>query len=145
MHHAPAPLDTDPPPDAGWPARLASLRFVTFGGVAGATVRWALLLALGDGRDEPVLAVVNVVGSIVLGLLIGLHLTRSGRSRLDDESLLLGGAGFCGGLTDFAAYALQVARALDDGQAGRAALIGLGTAGLAVIGAGIGYRVGSRP
>lgn len=157
MEQPSAPIDTDDPSppsdeDDGGPlgplavlGPLGPLRFVALGGVAGATVRWALLLAFGSGRAIPVLAAVNIVGSIVLGLLIGLHLTRSGRQRLDTEGLLLGGAGFCGALTDFAGFSVQVARALDQGRVATAALTAVGTALPALVGAGIGWRVGSRP
>lgn len=155
MQQPSAPIDTDDPPASDtwdeprgwlWPlGPLGPLRFVALGGVAGATVRWALLLSFGPGRGVAVLAAVNIAGSILLGLFIGLHLTRSGRQRLDAEGLLLGGAGFCGALTDFAAFSVQVARALDQGQVGRAAATAFGTAFLALLGAGIGWRIGSRP
>ncbi len=149
MEQPSAPIDIDDPPEpdtwSGPFGPLAPLRFVALGGVAGATVRWALLLSFGAGQGAPVLAAVNVAGSILLGLFIGLHLTRGGRQRLDSEGLLLGGAGFCGALTDFAGFSVQVARALDQGQVGRAAAIAFGTAGLALVGAGVGWRVGSRP
>ncbi|MCW2777933.1 MAG: CrcB protein [Frankiales bacterium] len=68
---------------------------VALGGAAGAAVRWLVAQRL-PGR--PGTLAVNVAGSLLLGLLLGTGATTS--------ALL--GVGFCGALTTFSTYAVEV-------------------------------------
>ena len=81
-------------------ALLAGL-LVGGGGAVGAGTRWAVTRWLGDRLGT---LSVNVVGSLLAGLLAS-----SGSSLR-----LLLATGFCGGLTTFSSYAVQVATRLDD-------------------------------
>ena len=127
---------------------LLSLRYVAAGGALGALARWGALEGAGSERTTLVVVALNAVGSLLLGALVGLNLTRgrpgrAARARITENQYLLAGTGFCGSLTTFSSYALDVASALDDGRLGRAALVGLITPLAAVLLAGIGYRIGS--
>jgi len=99
-------------PAARWtPERVAA---VAVGGAAGTTVRWAVTTRVGDvAFPWPVLAV-NVVGSLVLGAALAEE-WRHPRARLLLHDL--GGIGFCGGLTTFSTFAVEVAERLRDGDA----------------------------
>lgn len=121
--------------------QLRLLRYVAVGGAFGALARWGALAATDpDLADEMVLAL-NAVGSLILGMLAGGARRRGGRRPITENRYLLLGTGFCGGLTTFSTYALDVARALDEGALLRAATFGLSTPILAVLVGGIGYRL----
>ena len=108
---------------------LQELLLVALGAVPGALVRWQLGAALND-RD--VLA--NVVGSFILGLLLGLPY----RPRLQ----LLIGIGFCGSVTTFSSWMVNSIDLIYTGQPLAAVgLIGL-TLGLGLGGAALGLLVG---
>ncbi|MCU1691609.1 MAG: crcB 2 [Frankiales bacterium] len=68
---------------------------VALGGAAGAAARYGVAQAL-PGRRATLL--VNVAGSLLLGLLLGVH----------GHAYALLGVGFCGALTTFSTYALEV-------------------------------------
>lgn len=80
---------------------------IAVGGAAGATVRWALGegIDVGGGWPWPTF-VANLVGCALLGAVAGLR-PRSERSRIGLQGLL--GVGFCGGLTTFSTFAVEVA------------------------------------
>lgn len=87
------------------------LVLVAVGGAFGATVRWAVVEATRDAGSFPWWTLlVNVAGCLVLGLL-----RRARRS-----TMLLCGIGFCGGLTTFSTFSLEVALLLDDERLGTA-------------------------
>ena len=65
--------------------------FRSTGAIPGALLRWQL----------PDLLIANLLGCLLLGLLIG---AAGSRPRL----LLLGGIGFCGSLTSFSSWMLQL-------------------------------------
>lgn len=77
---------------------LESLWLVVCGAVPGALLRWHLQ----DPRNA------NLVGCLLLGLLLP-HARR--RPRL----MLLAGIGFCGSLTTFSTWILELSRLLDPG------------------------------
>lgn len=78
---------------------------VVVGGVAGASLRWAVLATVSPGRFPwPVLAV-NVVGSVLLGVLLAEEPTHPAMRTLLHDA---GAIGFCGGLTTFSTFALEV-------------------------------------
>ncbi len=108
---------------------------VAAGGLVGSLLRWGLVESGWLGSAETATVVVNVVGSLLLGGLLGQ------RERLGPELRLGLGTGFAGGLTTFSSYAVAVAGHLDDGALGPAAANGLGTPVAALLAAGLGYRL----
>jgi len=132
------------PGPAAWDGRR--IVAVATGGAAGAGVRWAVVAATAGSTGTfpwPVLAV-NVVGSLLLGLLLA-----SARPvDADARRVLLhdaGGIGFCGGLTTFSTFTVEIAALVRDGNAGTAAAYAVASvaSGLAavVVGAAALHRV----
>jgi CrcB protein len=124
-----------------------SLVAVAVGGALGSVCRWAALeIAGGDaaaiGTDATAqralltTLAINVLGSLLVGLLT------AWRHSIDSTRLLATGTGFAGGFTTFSNFAVAVAQKLDDGELVSALSNGFGTALLAVLAAGIGYRLG---
>ena len=108
---------------------LQELLLVGVGAVPGALLRWQFGLALHD-RD----VVVNVLGSLILGLLLGLPY----RPRIQ----LLVGIGFCGSLTTFSSWMVNSVDLIHSGQHLAAlGLIGM-TMGLGLGGAALGFWIG---
>ena len=94
-----------------WHPTRAAL--IALGGCAGAGVRWAVVAASPAGTFPwPVLAV-NVVGSILLGILL-----TPGRPQADPYGWRFdaGAIGFCGGLTTFSTFAVEVVHLAQDGR-----------------------------
>ena len=92
---------------------------IAAGGALGATCRWLVVVAAGPSRFPwPVLAV-NIIGSFVLGLLLAEEPSHPlARVALHD----LGAIGFCGGLTTFSTFAVEVVELIDRGDAAFATL-----------------------
>ena len=85
---------------------VQEIALVVIGGVIGAAARWGLLEATAATDDNPAgpVLLANLVGCGLLGLLLGRGVASSTR--------LLAGVGFCGGLTTFSTFAVEVAEAL---------------------------------
>jgi CrcB protein len=79
------------PPPRSRRRELGDLALVAAGAIPGALVRWLL----------PDLLLANLLGCLLLGLLVG---AAGSRPRL----LLWGGIGFCGSLTSFSSWILQL-------------------------------------
>ena len=109
---------------------------VTIGGIAGASLRWAVLTSIPPGRFPwPVLAI-NIAGSVVLGMLLTQEPAHSSvRTLLHDG----GGIGFCGGLTTFSTFALEVVNLARSSNTSLAAIYVIAS----VIGAVAGVIVGA--
>ncbi len=108
---------------------LQELLLVGVGAVPGALLRWQFGLVLHD-RD----VVVNVLGSLILGLLLGLPY----RPRIQ----LFVGIGFCGSLTTFSSWMVNSVDLIASGQRLEAVgLIGM-TLGLGLGGAALGLLIG---
>jgi CrcB protein len=110
---------------------------VVVGAVVGAPLRLLVLRIAGrDGRDPaPGTLLVNVAGSALLGLLLGM-------GDVSPAVLALVGTGFCGALTTFSTFGADVVRLLDDralrralGYLGATLALGLGAAAAAYLGA----------
>ena len=110
---------------------LQELLLVAVGAVPGALLRWQFGVVL-HNRD----VLVNVLGSLILGLLLGLPY----RPRLQ----LLVGIGFCGSLTTFSSWMVNSVDLIASGQLFEAiGLIGM-TLGLGLGGAALGLWIGRR-
>ena len=110
---------------------LQELLLVALGAVPGALMRWQFGVVLHD-RD----VLVNVLGSLILGLLLGLPY----RPRIQ----LLVGIGFCGSLTTFSSWMVNSVDLIVSGQQLAAiGLIGM-TLGLGLGGAALGLWIGRR-
>ena len=108
---------------------LQELLLVAVGAVPGALLRWQFSVVLQD-RD----VLVNVLGSLILGLLLGLPY----RPRLQ----LLAGIGFCGSLTTFSSWMVNSVDLIHSGDPLAAlGLIGM-TLGLGLGGAALGLWIG---
>ena len=108
---------------------LQELLLVAVGAVPGALLRWQFSVVLHD-RD----VLVNVFGSLILGLLLGLPY----RPRLQ----LLAGIGFCGSLTTFSSWMVNSVDLIVSGEPLAAlGLIGM-TLGLGLGGAALGLWIG---
>ncbi|MEY4772859.1 CrcB family protein [Vulcanococcus sp.] len=114
---------------------LRELLLVGLGAIPGALLRWQSSVQLGPwlGGSAGADLLVNVLGSFVLGFLAGPIPMRTGL-------LLLLGIGFCGSLTTFSSWMLDVVKLLEGGQPLGALLLVLVSLvmGLAAAGAGLG-------
>ena len=108
---------------------------VAAGALVGAPLRLLASRVAGrDGRDPaPGTLVVNVVGSALLGALLGLSAVPAG-------VVALVGTGFCGTLTTFSTFGLDVVRLIEERRLGRAVaylaatlVLGLGAAACAYL------------
>lgn len=132
-------------PQLTWRHYPVSMRYVAVGAVAGAAARWGVLVAAGARWTTAVELALTVIAALMGGMLVGRRRTRAGERRLTVHQYLLVGAGWCGALAPFSAFALRMAEALDRGDVAQLAAVGLGTPAAAAVAAGIGYRLGSRP
>ncbi len=84
---------------------------IGFGGIVGATARFAVIeSSTSPGFPWPVL-LVNAVGSFVLGFVMAEEWTHHKARLLLHDGV---GIGFCGGLTTFSTLALEAAQYLND-------------------------------
>ena len=107
---------------------------IGLGGLVGALVRWAVLETVGS-RPSLVTLALNLFGSLLIGWLVGRGLT-------SPSVWALVALGFCGGLTTFSSFAVDVADRLDQGHLASSSGLLLVTVGLSVLAAATGYRVG---
>ncbi len=111
---------------------------VALGGMAGAPLRY-LMDRMIQSRHDSVLPwgtfTVNVIGSAILGFLLGAqqHLGMS------SQVMALAGIGFCGGLTTFSTFGYETLRLLEDGAVGAAGLNMLGSLAIGVAAGTLGF------
>ena len=115
------------PSPVGWKRRS----LIAVGGIAGAALRWAILTSVASpGRIPwPVLGI-NVAGSLLLGVLLAEEWDHPrGRVLLHD----LGGIGFCGGLTTFSTFSVEIVDLIRDDAVAAAIAYGVLSVGLSVV------------
>lgn len=87
---------------------------VAVGGVAGAALRWVMLESFDTSSTWPwAVFVANIAGCLLLGFLVG-----GFRSLLHTDSLIGISVGFCGALTTFSGFAVDLALFLRDDRLG---------------------------
>lgn len=104
---------------------------VAVGGATGAAARYVVGLRL-DGRRAT--AVVNVLGSLLLGAVVGAVTVGS----VPSSAALVVGTGFCGAFTTYSSLAVETQSLLADGRLWTAAQFALGTLVVALAGAVLG-------
>ncbi|UED85936.1 fluoride efflux transporter CrcB [Streptomyces profundus] len=114
---------------------------VALGGAVGAPLRYGVDRAIRARRDSPVpwgTFLVNVVGSLVLGLLAGAALAGATGERLG----LLLGTGLCGALTTYSTFSYEALRLVETGAGRIAAGYVLGSVGAGFTAAFAGHALG---
>lgn len=103
---------------------ISSLLLVALGGALGSALRYICTSVVGSLPGDFPLATlfVNILGSLVLGILTGFAPAQS--------TMLLFGTGLCGGFTTFSAFSTDVLALID----GRPPLVSWLYGGLSVIG-----------
>ena len=104
---------------------LRDLALVAGGAIPGALLRWQL--------EADVVA--NMLGCLLLGVVLA---QASQRKRL----MLWAGIGFCGALTTFCTWMLDLARALQAGKPGESALLLLASLAGGVALVALGHTIG---
>lgn len=94
---------------------LSSLLAVFIGGGLGSVLRWAVSLKMNPLHQHIPLGTltVNLVGGFIIGLALALF---SRMTNIDSSWKLLITTGFCGGLTTFSTFSLEVVYLLQDGR-----------------------------
>jgi CrcB protein len=113
------------------------LLLVAAGAVPGAWLRWQCGQRLGPwlGGSAGADLVVNLLGSLLLGWLVGSQPRRSGL-------LLFAGVGFCGSLTTFSSWLLAVAERLRSPRPLEGLALLVTSLGLGLLAAGLGFHWG---
>jgi CrcB protein len=104
---------------------------VAAGGVVGATVRWAVLTSWDPAGFPWPVFVVNIVGSVLLGVLLAEEAIRPARRVLLHDA---GAIGFCGGLTTFSTFSVEVVELTRDGDTAVAVSYGVLSVLAAIVG-----------
>lgn len=111
-----------------------TLLLVVVGGAVGAPLRYLVDLAVQRRHTSRMpwgTVTVNVVGSLVLGLVLG----AASAGVASPEWVALIGTGFCGALTTFSTFGYETVRLVEDGAL-RAAVANVVVSLLAAFGAG---------
>src|SRR5947209_14210159 len=114
------------------------------GGAAGALARAGLAEAFppSPGQWPWVTFAVNIAGAAILGWVVTVH---RGRPPTRHRRALLG-TGFCGALTTFSTFQLELLRMLDAGRVGLAVLYAAATLAAGVAAVEIGHgRAATEP
>ena len=92
---------------------IKSILFVFLGGGLGSALRYGLGTWLNQNNELAIGTFsVNILGSLIIGLLMGWFLKGS---NLDEGMRLFLAVGFCGGFTTFSAFALEQVNMIKNG------------------------------
>ena len=114
----------------------ASVLAVAFGAVAGAGVRWGVLTTMAPATGFPWRVFwINVLGSGALGVVLAEEWRHPGHRLILHDAA---GIGFCGGLTTFSTYAVEITDLLRDERVVLAVGYGVGSVGASLLAAVVG-------
>lgn len=119
-----------------------TLLLVLLGGAVGAPARYLTDRAVRRRYGERLpwgTLVVNVVGSLILGVTAGLAAT----AVTPDWVLTLVGTGFCGALTTFSTFGYETVGLVQHGRPERALLTVAAQLGLGLLACSLGWLVGT--
>ena len=116
-----------------------TLLSISIGGVLGASIRWIVVEHLGDSSFPWAIFAINVIGSAILGCLVAELLAE--RTHFQKELIVAGAAGFCGSLTTFSVFALEIANRLKSGEILIGLSYGLMSIILGLVSAWWGYTI----
>lgn len=114
------------------------LLMVMVGAAVGAPSRWLLDQAIQSKHDSGFpwgTWTINVVGSLLLGIILGLAHQGAASTTL----VALAGTGFCGGFTTFSTFGYESIRLLEDGSRRQAALNVVASLGIGLLAATAGW------
>jgi CrcB protein len=111
---------------------------VGLGGAMGAVARHALYVRVDNDTDVPrATLTVNVLGSLVLGLVTGF----GAAGVLGTDAVLFLGTGACGAFTTFSTFAFETVNRNEARGTRAAAANAFGTLALALLAAAVGFQV----
>lgn len=110
------------------------------GGVLRHAVNLVALRWFGAGFPLGTMAI-NIAGSLLMGLFIGLVMTRSD---FGSDMRLLVATGLLGGFTTFSAFSLEAFQLYERGRMGEAALYVLGSVTLSILALALGFIIVRR-
>ena len=117
---------------------LKNFLIVGIGGGLGAMLRYGVYRLMPGQPVHYATLVVNIIGSFILGMLIG-YVMQS--AQLSDSTKLFIGTGLCGGLTTFSAFAVENMNFLISGKYGTAAVYIFISMALGILSAFLGYKL----
>lgn len=88
---------------------ISNFLWVGAGGAIGSILRYATSLIIGAGNFPYATFIVNVAGSLMIGILLGLSM----KSTIADHHWNFLAVGICGGFTTFSAFSLESFKMLD--------------------------------
>ncbi len=100
---------------------LKAFFLVGIGGAAGSILRYATGIFIGKaftGAFPLATFSINIIGSLIIGLLFGLSLRNT--NGLQQDGMLILATGFCGGFTTFSTFALENVNLFQKGQSSMA-------------------------
>ena len=118
---------------------IRNILIVGLGGAMGAMMRYGMTLVCNAIQWPSNLGtfLVNIIGSFVMGLLIGWSEANSSQT----SWLLMATVGICGGFTTFSTFSMQSVSLLQQGKYPLAVLYILGTVLVCIVMAAIGYWI----
>ena len=116
---------------------MSAVLLIAVGAALGACARFIIDRRL-NGRWPRGTLLVNLLGSLILGIAVGYSLSTPSGSAL---MLALVGTGFCGGFTTFSTFSLETLELLRAGRAGTAALYVCGSVAAGLLGVWLAMRL----
>ena len=115
---------------------IKSMIFVFIGGGLGSMLRYAISQLLNHDFPYGTL-LVNLVGSLLIGLFLGLF----ERQSIMHTSLLILATGFCGGFTTFSAFAAENLKLVESGHTTQFLIYSFGSLVLGIFMVLVGFKI----